>query len=78
MLFRSMETENVMANSREKLEKKKLDMIAVNDLRTPGAGFGVDTNAVTLLTPEGREELPLLSKAEAAARLLDAIEKKRV
>lgn len=74
----SMETENVMANSREKLEKKKLDMIAVNDLRTPGAGFGVDTNAVTLLTPEGREELPLLSKAEAAARLLDAIEKKRV
>lgn len=73
----SMETRDLLANSRKKLEAKKLDMIAANDLRTEGAGFGVDTNAITLLTPDGAEELPLMSKADAAAALLDAIEARR-
>ena len=56
---------------------KKLDMIAANDLRTEGAGFGTDTNAVTLLTPDGAQELPLMSKADVSAALLDAIEARR-
>lgn len=73
----SMETQNLLENSRKKLEGKGLDMIAANDLRTEGAGFAADTNAITLLTPEGAEALPLMSKAEAASRLLDAIEARR-
>lgn len=74
----SMETRDLLENSRKKLENKKADMIAANDLRTAGAGFGVDTNAITILTPEGTEALPLMSKAEAAARLLDEIERRRL
>ncbi len=73
----SMETRDLLANSRKKLEGKKLDMIAANDLRTEGAGFGTDTNAVTLLTPDGAQELPLMSKADVSAALLDAIEARR-
>lgn len=73
----SMETRDLIENSRAKLEKKHLDMIAANSLSTEGAGFGVPTNVVTLLTPDGTEQLPLLGKDEVAARLLDAIEARR-
>ncbi len=69
----SMETENLIENSRKKLVKKHLDMIAANSLKQKGAGFGVDTNVLTLITPEGEEELPLMSKEEAAHVLLDRI-----
>ena len=69
----SMETEHLLENSRAKLEKKKIDMIVANNLRQEGAGFGTDTNVVTLLTKEGAEELPLLSKEEVADRLLDRL-----
>ena len=73
----SMETEDLIANSRAKLTRKHLDMIAANSLKVAGAGFGGDTNVVTLLTADGAEELPLLGKDEVAARLLDAIEARR-
>lgn len=69
----SMETEHLLENSREKLRKKHLDMIAANSLRQEGAGFGGDTNILTLITAESEEALPLLSKEEAAHRLLDAL-----
>ena len=69
----SMETENMVANSRKKLEKKHLDMIAANNVKVAGAGFGVDTNILTLITPDGMAELPLMSKDAAADALLDAI-----
>lgn len=69
----SMETEHLLENSRAKLEKKKIDMIVANNLRQEGAGFGTDTNVVTLLTKQGTEELPLLSKEEVADRLLDRL-----
>lgn len=66
----SMETEHMLENSLAKLEKKKVDMIVANNLKQEGAGFGTDTNVVTLLTKEGAEELPLLTKEEVADRLL--------
>jgi phosphopantothenoylcysteine decarboxylase/phosphopantothenate--cysteine ligase len=69
----SMETENMLENSRQKLKKKKVDMIVANNLKTAGAGFGVDTNVVTLITPESAEELPQLSKDEVAEKILDRI-----
>ena len=69
----SMETENMVENSRKKLQKKGLDMIAANNVKVAGAGFGVDTNILTLITPEGMAELPLMSKDAAADALLDAI-----
>ena len=69
----SMETEHLLENSSVKLHKKNLDMIVANNLKTPGAGFGVDTNVVTLITPEGAEPLPLLTKDEVAMRIADAI-----
>lgn len=69
----SMETESLVENSRKKLTKKNLDMVAANSLRQEGAGFGVGTNVLTLITREGEEELPMLSKDEAAHRLLDRI-----
>ncbi|MCD8206899.1 MAG: bifunctional phosphopantothenoylcysteine decarboxylase/phosphopantothenate--cysteine ligase CoaBC [Bacteroidales bacterium] len=69
----SMETENVLENSRKKLTEKNLDMIAANNLKEEGAGFGTDTNIITLITPEGEEELPLMSKQEAAKCILDQI-----
>ena len=68
----SMETENMLENSRAKLEKKNLDMIVANNLKVDGAGFGTDTNVITLITQDGIEELPLLSKEEAASRILSA------
>lgn len=69
----SMETEHLLENSRAKFEKKKVDMIVANHLRQAGAGFGTDTNVVTLITKDGTEELPLLSKEEVADRLLDRL-----
>ena len=69
----SMETQNVLENSRKKLEKKHLDLIAANDLREAGAGFGGTTNVLTLISREDETALPLMSKDEAAHRLLDVI-----
>lgn len=69
----SMETENLLENSRAKLHKKKIDMVAANSLREKGAGFGTDTNLVTLITEGEVQELPLLSKDEVAHRILDKI-----
>ena len=69
----SMETENMLENSRDKLERKNLDMIAANNVKVDGAGFGVDTNVLTLITADGATELPLMSKDAAADALLDAI-----
>ncbi len=69
----SMETENMLENSQKKLLKKKADMICANSLRQEGAGFGTDTNIITLITAGGAEELPLLSKEEAADRILAKI-----
>lgn len=69
----SMETEHMLENSRVKLEKKHVDMIAANNLKTDGAGFGTDTNVLTLITKDGAEELPLMSKEEAAQRILDRL-----
>ena len=70
----AMETENLLENAAEKLRRKNLDLIVANSLRTPGAGFGADTNAVALLTAEEAETLPLLSKDETADRILDKIQ----
>lgn len=69
----SMETEHLLENSSVKLHKKNMDMIVANNLKTPGAGFGVDTNVVTLITKEGAEPLPLQSKDAVAMRIADAI-----
>lgn len=69
----SMETENVLENSRKKLRKKNLDMIAANSLRVQGAGFGGDTNVITIITEDGEVSLELMSKEEAASQLLDQI-----
>ena len=69
----SMETENMLENSRKKLEKKHLDLIAANNVKVAGAGFAVDTNVLTLITPDELKELPLLSKDAAADALLDEI-----
>ena len=69
----SMETENVIGNSREKLQKKNLDMIAANSLRTEGAGFQGDTNVLTLITHNSELELDLMSKHRAANELLNEI-----
>ncbi len=69
----SMETENMLENSRKKLERKKLDLIVANNLRMEGAGFGTDTNIITMITKEQAIELPIMSKDEAAGRILDQI-----
>ena len=67
----SMETENLEENSRKKLEEKNLDLVVANNLKVEGAGFGVDTNVVTLISRQGTEQLPILSKEEVAHRILD-------
>lgn len=67
----SMETQNMVENSREKLLKKKVDMICANNLKQSGAGFGVDTNIITLITKTDTVELPLQSKEQAANAILD-------
>lgn len=69
----SMETQNMLENSKAKLVKKNVDMIAANNLKTEGAGFGVDTNVLTLITKDGETELPLLSKEECADVLLSEL-----
>ena len=69
----SMETQNMLGNSRAKLEKKNLDMVAANNLKVEGAGFQGDTNVLTLITQEEDVSLPLLSNEDAASKLLDKI-----
>lgn len=69
----SMETENMLENSRKKLVKKNVDMIAANNLKVDGAGFGVDTNVMTLITTDNVIELPIMSKAAVADAILDNI-----
>ncbi|MBO5660606.1 MAG: bifunctional phosphopantothenoylcysteine decarboxylase/phosphopantothenate--cysteine ligase CoaBC [Bacteroidaceae bacterium] len=66
----SMETENLIENSRAKLTKKKIDMICANNLKVEGAGFGVDTNIITIITKDGMTELPLQSKESVANEIL--------
>ena len=73
----SMETKDMVENSKKKLEKKHIDLIAANNLKQAGAGFGVDTNVLTLISSDGARELPLLSKEEAAHALLDEIMSRR-
>lgn len=69
----SMETENMLENSREKLRKKNLDMIVANNLKAKGAGFGTDTNIVTILTEQDTKELEIMSKDEVAGIIVDNI-----
>ena len=69
----SMETEQLVENASEKLKKKNLDLIVANNLRTAGAGFGTDTNVVTLIDASGARELPVMSKLAVAHRILDEI-----
>ncbi len=69
----SMETQNMLENSREKLKKKNIDIIAANNLMVSGAGFGTDTNVVTIITREKEIPLEMMTKEEVANRLLDEI-----
>ena len=69
----SMETKDLLQNSTAKLHKKKMDMIVANNVKVAGAGFGVDTNVVTLITKDTVEELPLQSKDAVAMRIADKI-----
>ncbi len=69
----SMETEHMLENSRKKLEKKNLDVVAANNVKVEGAGFAVDTNVLTLITKDTEQELPLMSKTDAALQLLDLL-----
>ncbi len=71
----SMETENMLENSKAKLEKKNPDMICANNLKVDGAGFGTDTNVVTLITKNDVKELPIMSKAEVAENILNEIKR---
>lgn len=69
------ETNDVIAHAQDKLVRKNLDMIVANDVTRPGAGFDVDTNIVTLITGEGQEALPMMTKAEVADQILDHVMK---
>ena len=69
----SMETENMIENSKEKLRKKHLDMIVANNLKLAGAGFGTDTNIVTIITSDEVKELEIMSKDQVAEMIVDAI-----
>ncbi len=69
----SMETKDLLQNSAAKLHKKNMDMIVANNVKVAGAGFGVDTNVVTLITKDAVEELPLQSKDDVAMRIVDKI-----
>lgn len=71
----SMETDNVLENSKKKLNSKNCDMICANSLRKAGAGFGVDTNVITLITNDGIKELELMKKEDAAHEILDNLTK---
>jgi phosphopantothenoylcysteine decarboxylase/phosphopantothenate--cysteine ligase len=71
----ALETENGLENARAKLDEKKLDLVILNDATEPGAGFGGDTNRVTLISGNGKEEsLPLMSKRDVAEAILDRVE----
>ncbi len=72
----SMETEHMIENSQEKLIRKHVDMIVANNLKVAGAGFGTDTNVVTLITRDGVQELPIMSKDEVAHQILHRIFRK--
>jgi phosphopantothenoylcysteine decarboxylase/phosphopantothenate--cysteine ligase len=72
------ETHDVVAHAREKLQRKQADLIVANDVSQPRVGFEVDTNAVTIVSADGAEEIPLQSKAAVAARILDAVERRLV
>lgn len=69
----SMETENMLENSKKKLSKKNVDMIVANNLRTEGAGFGTDTNVVTIIMADETWQLPIMSKDEVANAIFDSI-----
>ncbi len=69
----SMETENLIENSKKKLKKKNLDMVIANNLKVAGAGFGTDTNVITIITEDEVRELPIMSKTEAAGEILSSI-----
>lgn len=69
----SMETENMLENSRKKLTKKNMDMIVANNLKTQGAGFGTDTNVVTIITKDEEKSLPIMSKKEVAHSILSEV-----
>ena len=69
----SMETENMLENSKAKLDKKNLDMIVANNVKVKGAGFGTDTNVVTIITRNDCRELPIMSKEEVADEILSYI-----
>ncbi len=69
----SMETENLLENSRKKLEKKNADMICANNLKEPGAGYQVDTNIITIITRDDMKKLPMMSKEEVSDKILDTI-----
>ena len=73
----SMETRDLVENSTAKLNKKNMDMIVANNLKQAGAGFGTDTNVITMITPEEEISLDLMSKEEAAGKILDKILKLR-
>jgi phosphopantothenoylcysteine decarboxylase/phosphopantothenate--cysteine ligase len=68
-----METENMIENTGKKLESKNVDLMVANNVKTEGAGFGCDTNVVTFITKDEVTELPIMSKADVADRLLDKI-----
>ena len=73
----SMETQNMLENSRVKLDKKNIDMVVANNLKIAGSGFGTDTNVVTMISKEEEIQLELLSKAEVAHKILDEILKQK-
>ena len=72
----SMETQDMLENSRKKLESKNLDMICANNVKEEGAGFAVDTNVLTLITKDTERALPCMSKEEAASEILSEILKR--
>ncbi|MBQ2642579.1 MAG: bifunctional phosphopantothenoylcysteine decarboxylase/phosphopantothenate--cysteine ligase CoaBC [Eubacterium sp.] len=72
----SMETENMIENSREKLKKKNMDMICANNVKEDGAGFGVDTNVITIITEDEIEELPIASKYNVSSQIINTIKAK--
>lgn len=74
----SMETENLIVNSQQKRQKKKADMMVANNLKVEGAGFGVDTNIVTILTESNEIELPMMEKKQVAHEILNQIQQDRV
>ena len=72
----ALETTDGLNNAKEKLKSKQLDLVVLNDAKEPGAGFGVDTNRVTVITRDGKEEqLDLMSKTDLAEILLDRVER---